>query len=392
MSFHNKIDEWIKEAEARPESALTIVKLVANRLRELTERNEDLLAENIALENGTRVEEYQKRIVHLEYQLDLLKRRFGAGEDDLRVEAPAKSAEAVTTSLLVYNAHGKILRVELTAGMTEPGQIKNGLSADQEPPRLLAVPSNGEVLLLFSSGRVSTYAVGDLPRVEPGAWTWEQATMPDEPRAGELLACVTPIAALPLSEFFLQVSRRGYVKKTMTSMVQSILANHYLGKGAMQKSDQPFDLVLTRKQDQFAFVTYEGHLLGLDVNDLSYTVEGRIRLSATDYVVGSFLIHPDETVLCVTQAGKVITRESRSIEIAKSALVKGQTLIPPARLGQGVRFMSAVSARDGERVAVLDAGGRIKLHNTESIRGAGVVEADGLVLSIGRIPAEGGRS
>ena len=32
MSFHNKIDEWIQKAEARPESALTIVKLVASHL------------------------------------------------------------------------------------------------------------------------------------------------------------------------------------------------------------------------------------------------------------------------------------------------------------------------------------------------------------------------
>jgi len=67
MSFTNKIDEWVIEAETRPESASLIVKLIAKRLRELTERNEELLAENIALQNGTRVEEYQKRIVHLEF-------------------------------------------------------------------------------------------------------------------------------------------------------------------------------------------------------------------------------------------------------------------------------------------------------------------------------------
>ncbi len=42
-SFSHKIDEWMKEAETRPESAVTIVKLVAKRLRELTERNEELL-------------------------------------------------------------------------------------------------------------------------------------------------------------------------------------------------------------------------------------------------------------------------------------------------------------------------------------------------------------
>jgi len=394
MSFHNKIDEWIKEAEARPESALTIVKLVAKRLRELTERNEALLAENIALENGTRVDEYRKRIAHLEYQLDLLKRRFNADEEDLRVEVASRAGEtSTTTSLLVYNAHGKFFRIELDDEMSEIGQIQGGLSAEMEPPRFLAVPSNGEVLLLFSSGRVSTYAVSNLPRVEAGgAWTWEQAAMPDEPHAGELLACVTPIASLPLSDFFLQVSRRGYVKKTMTSMVQSILANHYLGKGAMQKSDQPFDLTLTRKQEQFAFVTYEGHLLGLDVDDLSYTVEQRIRLTATDYVVGSFLMRPDESLLCVTQAGKVVVREQKEIEISKSPLAKGQPLIPPSRLGQGVRFMGAVAARDADKIAVLDAEGRIRLHIAESMRGAGTVEAQGLVLSIGRIPSESGRS
>ena len=51
-SFSHKIDEWMKEAEARPESAVTIVRLIARRLRELTERNAELLTENIAMQNG----------------------------------------------------------------------------------------------------------------------------------------------------------------------------------------------------------------------------------------------------------------------------------------------------------------------------------------------------
>src|SRR5512142_279973 len=106
-SFSHKIEEWMKEAEARPESAVTIVRLIAKRLGELTARNEELLAENIALQNGTRVEEYQKRIAHLEYQLDLLKRRFGADES-LLAELPASSAETSTLSLLVYNTYGRI--------------------------------------------------------------------------------------------------------------------------------------------------------------------------------------------------------------------------------------------------------------------------------------------
>src|SRR5919106_1686241 len=97
-SFSHKIDEWMKEAETRPESAVTIVRLVAKRLNELAVRNEELLTENIALQNGTRVEEYQKRIAHLEYQLDLLKRRFG-GDESLLAELPTTSMEASTLSL-----------------------------------------------------------------------------------------------------------------------------------------------------------------------------------------------------------------------------------------------------------------------------------------------------
>src|ERR1041384_5020905 len=99
-SFTHKIEEWMKEAEARPESAVTIVRLIARRLGELTARNEELLAENIALQNGTRVEEYQKRIAHLEYQLDLLKRRFGTDETAL-AKLPTSNVETSTLSLLI---------------------------------------------------------------------------------------------------------------------------------------------------------------------------------------------------------------------------------------------------------------------------------------------------
>ena len=387
MSFAQKIDEWMKEAETRPGSALTIVKLISKRLRELTERNEELLTENIALQNGTHVEEYQKQIAHLEYQLDLLKRRFGADESML-AELPTNGAEASTLSLLVYNAYGRILRVEIDADVQSLGHITDEILQDSEQPRLLAIPSNEEVLLLFTSGRVSTQAVDNIPAVDcGGAWRWEQAALPDEPRSGEFLACIMPVSGLPLSEFFIQVSRRGCVKKTMTSMAQSILANHYLGKSTLQKSDQPFDVSLCQKKDRFAFVTLEGHLLGLDVEALPYSAEERIRLTATDYVIASLLPHPDESMLFVTQTGKVIQRDSDNLELSKSGLAKGQALIPPSRLEQGVRFIGAASVREEDRIVVLDATGNLHVHGAVAMIGAGSVEAEGLALSIGVIPA-----
>jgi len=387
-SFLHKIDEWMKEAEARPESAVTIVKLVSKRLRELTERNEELLTENIALQNGTRVEEYQKRIAHLEYQLDLLKRRFGTDEVSL-ADLPTIPAERTTLNLLIYNAYGRIFRIEIDPSLQALGHIADETLQNSEQPRLLAAASNEEVLLLFTSGRVSTCAVSNIATVECGAeWIWDKAALPDEPRAGEFLACIMPISRLPLSEFFLQVSRRGCVKKTMTSMAGSILGNHYLGKGALQKSDQPFNVMLCSKKDRFAFVTLEGKLIGLDVNELSYSAEERVKLTASDYVIASFVPHAEESMLFVTQTGKVIHREPEGLELSKSSLAKGQALIPPSRLEQGVRFIGAASVRDQDRIAVLDSKGDLKVHLAETITGVGSIEADGLILSIGVIPAE----
>ena len=389
MSFTDKIDEWMKEAEERPESAVTLVRLIARRLRELTERDEELLAENIALQNGTRVEEYQKRIAHLEYQLELLKRRFGVDEGTL-VELPVQPVDSSTRNLLVYNAQGRIFRMELNPDTKELGRITGEMVTNLEPPRLLTLPSNEEVLLLYTSGRVSTYKVSDVPLVEPGGeWEWSQAALPDEPRGGEFMVSITPFSHLPLSDFFLQISRRGCAKKTMTSMAQSVLGNHYIGKGALQKSDQPFDLMLSHKKDRAAFVTYEGKVIALDVDDLSYATEERIRLSATDYVIALFTTHADDALLCVTQTGKVIHRESKSIEPSKSSTTKGQALIPPARLEQGIRFMGAASVKDLDSVVVLDATGRLNVHEAGSMIGAGSIEAEGLILSIGVIQADG---
>ena len=393
MTFSDKIDEWIQEAETRPGSALMILKLVANRLRDLTERNEELLAENIALENGTRVEEYQKRLTHLEFQLEMLKRRLG---EDGAVLAGTPAGTAL--SLLVYNAQGRIFRLDPStrfrqaqpdsSGGEALGRITGELSSDGELPRLLSVPADEEVLLLFTSGRISTLSIAGLPAVEAGGeWAWEQASLPDEPHAGELLACLMPLSRLPFSDLVVQVSRRGNVKKTMTSLAQTVLSNRYLGRGAIQKADQPFSAALCQKKERFALVTYEGRLLGLEVDDLSYVAEERIRLDTLDYVVAAFALAPSESLLCLTQNGKVIVREGSSLEISKSPQSRGQALISPSRLEQGTRFIGAVAVREADKLVVLDAEGRLTLHSAGDVTGAGSVRAGALILSVGVVPA-----
>ena len=383
MTFSDKIDEWIKEAETRPSSALMILRLVANRMRELNERNEELLAENIALQDGSRVLEYQKRITHLEYQLEMLKRRVGSDLTSLET----LPVEAEKASLLVYNVHGRIFRIEPGQDPGPLGRIRDELAFNGEWPRILTVSEQDELLLLFSSGRIATCAVHEIPALAPGGeWTWAQAALPEEPHAGEMLACIMPLSALPLSAYFLQTSRRGSDKKTMTSLSETIVSKHYLGKGTVQKADQAFDVFLCQKKDQCALITYEGRLLGLDVDDLPYSSEERIRLSASDYTVASFTLPPASGLLCLTQTGKIIHRPADILDLAKSPLARGQALIPPARIEQGTRFIGAVPVRDGDQIVVLDADGNLQAYLVDTVSRAGTLKAEALILSIGVIP------
>ena len=132
-----------------------------------------------------------------------------------------------------------------------------------------------------------------------------------------------------------------------------------------------------------------GHtVIGFDVDELSYATDERIKLSATDYVIAACTTPADTTLLCITQTGKVIHRESKSIELSKSSTARGQALIPLSRLEQGVRFMGAAAVRESDSVIVLDATGRIRMLEAGAITGAGSIEAEAWILSIGLIQAE----
>ncbi len=176
----------------------------------------------------------------------------------------------------------------------------------------------------------------------------------------------------------------------MTSMAETILENHYLGKGAIQRMDQPLDVTLCRKEELFALVTQTGRLLGLNVDELSYSVEERIKLEATDHVVAGFTIRPEELLLCLTQTGKVISRSASFIEPVKSSASRGQALIPPSRLEQGVRFIGA--APSGRRTGwrCWTQAGNLSLHAQADLTGAGVIRSEAPLVAFGIVPAGDG--
>ena len=389
MITPDKIEAWIKEVEERPASAPLILQYIANRLRDLTARNEELLAENISLMTGKRVEEYERRIAHLEYQLDLLKRQVGGEQmvsDVLAAAAqPAAASMVESVNLLVYDTTGRVLRLEANPAKLSAeahiGHLQGGFSIQDEPPRLLVVPSQEELLCIFTSGRVTTLPVMSIPVAEGDTIDWLRTPMPDEPRAGEMLACLAPFSKMALADSFLQVSRRGFVKKIRSSLAQSILANYYIGSGVNQPADKTFELALCGSQDRLVLVSAEGFLVFLEVGQLPYSIEEVLRLGSTDHLVSAFILPSGGSILLMTQVGKAIYRTEDSLEVVSSFRTKGQAVLSAQRRQQGVRLISATAVRETGWGCALHQDGTLSLHVISDLLGKGVIPTSDQLLA-----------
>ncbi len=402
MITTEKIEQWIKDVEERPDYAPVILQFIASRLRELTERNEMLAAENIALQTGQRVEIYEQRIAYLEYQLELLKRQLGVerieGENLGAAGRPAAPVSEAL-SLLVYDARGRMLRIALNPASQDSnsaiGMLSAAVDQDSAPCHLEVVPSTEELLFVFTSGRVSSHPATLIPlsRFAPGeVLAWDRAAIPDEPHGGESLACVISISRMLLAEFILQVSRRGNVKKIRASMAQSILANRYIGTGVKQSVDRTFDILLSGKDDRLALVSREGYLLILGIKDLPVTLDDAIRLSATDHLASAFLVEPGRSILVMTQIGKALHLVEDSLDLAGSPRTKGQATFSRQRREQGVRVVGAGAVSQNDWGVALHQDGRITAHAMQDVFNSGTVgtQSELVAFEFFSIPATSG--
>lgn len=386
-----KIEEWIAEARERPESAIQIIQQISRRLSDLAQQNDVLRAENIALQTGAKVEEFQRRIAHLEYQLELVRRQLGG---ELPVSSQVYSStpekeEAASTSLLLYDTLGRVLRWQISPeALTQGGDrvnLQGELAPAGEPLRLLAVPSTEELLFLFTSGRIAALPVRDLPKManlEPGqSILWEQSHIPHEPNTGERLACLAPLSYMALARYFVQVSRKGCLKKIRTSMGQSILANRYLGPGIRQPPDQPFEVLLSNEGDRLALVTREGFLQCLSTDDLPPSTEEGLHLESSDHLVNAFIPTAGLDFLIMTQVGKAIHWTEDRLEMARTFRTKGQALYSASRREQGVRVVGAGSVSEAHWAAGLHQSGLLSLYSANAILCSGAIPVEGELLA-----------
>jgi DNA gyrase/topoisomerase IV subunit A len=372
----DKIDEWIKEVEERPASAALIIRYIANRLSELTQREEELAAENIELLSGRRVEEYESRIASLEYQLELLKRQLG-GEVNLPIEAPITPPIPETISLLVYNPLGRVLRLEIEPSELASGQLLARLGGevnqDGYAPSVMATSSHEELLLIFDSGRTVAYPASQLPNAGGEGMDWEQAFL-EEPRIKEELASIQPVATMPLFEVCIQASRRGYVKKIRMAAFTSHLADQYIGTGVKLPADKTCGVTFAHPDSQFVLVSQEGYIFSMPVERLPSAIEEVIHLGISDHIVSAFITGTRPSLLFVTHNGKAVHREMSWLEPANTFKSKGQPLLSKNRREAGIRIAGAAPVGEGSWGAFLYSDGAVRAYEVQHLLAAGSVE------------------
>jgi DNA gyrase/topoisomerase IV subunit A len=354
----DKIEEWMREVEQRPSSAPLIIRYIASRLEELTRRNEELRAENIALVSEKKVEEYESRIAGLEYQVELLKRQV-SGEVTGLAQA-AQPAEAETLSLLAFTPGGLVLRVELQPGeLASSGLVANFrgvIAPDGIPPAILVTSTQEELLFVFDTGRTATLPVVGIPPIDHENLDWEQAFL-QEPRASEELAAVLPISRMSLYEFCIQTSRKGFVKRIREAALETYIANAYLGTGVIQRSDKMCSLVLGNKQDRFGMVSQQGYFFSMEIDRLPVAIEEVMRLDTGDHIVSTFTLGKKPSLMIATQTGKAVLRDAAWLEQAASFKTKGQALLSRERRDSGVRIVGASAVDENDWGLVLKSDG-----------------------------------
>jgi DNA gyrase/topoisomerase IV subunit A len=329
-----KIDEWIREVEERPASAPEIIRRIASRLGELDRLNEQLRDENIQLRQGQKVEGYLRRIENLEYQLEMLKRQL----------SPVLAPEETIANLILFNSKGQILRIEVdfrdNRSQVEVGRFRQAFTRESSSPGLLIADDKEEALFLFDSGRVSTLPVAQIPKVGPGGLDWQDAFL-IEPGIGEELANVLPSAKMSLSEFCVQASRRGFVRKIIESFFENHLSRGFIGSGVSLETDKTYGLVFGDRDDLFVMVSREGVAFSMDIARLPVTVEEAVKLAPSDRIIAVSTLRGKPSIVFVTQNGKVIHRETGWLNLENSLKTKGQAVISKARLETGVRIVGA---------------------------------------------------
>jgi DNA gyrase/topoisomerase IV subunit A len=368
LTTRSSLEDWIREIDERPESAPSIIRAIANRLIELEKSNETLQAENIALKIENKVEEYETKITNLEYQIELLSRQVQ--------QAPTPSVEG--KELLIFNHNNQVLRetVAEPRGLYS-GQIiayfSEGSTLREKRVYLKSFDSTEEILLIFDTGHVVAIPVSSLPSVPGDEVDWNHAYQED-PDSIEELVNILPISRLPLYEYSVQISRRGFAKRMPAKSFNTYIAQKNIGTGIRQQPDKPFNIILCNAEDTFVIVSKEGYIVSMTVDRLPFAIESIINLGTNDYIVASFVFRENTSLLIVTKDGKIVHRDTSWLTTANSFRTQGQSIFSRKVRERGTQVIAATPIEPGDWGVCLTGNGQIMAFEIEDTLNQGSIQ------------------
>jgi len=354
LTTRSSLEDWIREISERPESAPEIIRAIANRLIELEKTNEALRAENIELRIENKVEDYENKIANLEYQIELLSRQ-------VQQQIPAPTVDG--KELLIFNHQNQVLRKNITGPENlSSGKIIAHFSENsplgENQVLLRSLDSSEEILLIFDTGHAITCPLNSLPTIPDDEMDWDQAYQED-PDSIEELVNILPISRLPLYEYCVQISRRGFVKRMPAKSFNTYIAQKNIGTGIRQQPDKPFNLTLCNAEDTIVIVSKDGYLVSTTTDNLPFAIEPVINLGVNDFIVASFVIQPNESLLILTQDGKIVHRDSSWLTPASSFRTQGQSIFSRKVRERGTQVISAAPIEPGDWGVCLTGNGLI---------------------------------
>jgi DNA gyrase/topoisomerase IV subunit A len=216
---------------------------------------------------------------------------------------------------------------------------------------------------------------------------WQRVGQPAPTYATEALACLAPVSRMALKEYFVQVSRRGYVKKMKTAMADSILSNRYIGTGVKQPADQTFNLLLCRNEDRLTLVSWEGYVLNVEINALPVSTEEVMRLGPRDHLVGAFLSPAEHATLVMTDNAKAIHRTEEFLESTLGLKQKGKGIYSQRRREEGVRVVGGGAVREQDWGFALHRDGTLTQHSVQVLLSSGAIQSSDKLLAFSTLTA-----
>jgi DNA gyrase/topoisomerase IV subunit A len=146
----------------------------------------------------------------------------------------------------------------------------------------------------------------------------------------------------------LQLSRRGYGRKILKTFFQKYVSQGNVGKGIdlSNITDAPLNLTLCNGDDLFVIVTKQGYVLSLPANTLPVAGDKVIKLDPDDYVITSFILKENQSLVVVTQEGRAVRFESGWLKPAAGSGGKGQPIWAKSKITAGIQVAGAVAAEE----------------------------------------------